>query len=595
MGRYKRVLAAVMVCALLLTGGCSKTGGEAAPVRASNAREDMKAVWVSSVYNLDYPAKGTTDPSALKREADRILENAAEMGMNAIILQVRPSCDALYPSELFPWSRYLTGSQSAAPKSGFDPLEYWVEQAHALGLELHAWLNPYRITKAGRAELDEMSDKSPAKQNPGWVVEYEKNFYLNPGLPEVRELVIMGAEEIVRNYNVDGIHLDDYFYPGKGFDDAAAFAKYGGGFSEVADWRRENVNLLIQSLDQRLHAIKPGLSFGVSPSGVWRDKKNDALGSGSTGGYESYNASYADSRKWVKEGWVDYICPQIYWYIGHKTMDYKTIAQWWADTVRGTGVKLYIGMADYQACNSDPASAWHGTKAIREQLALNKTIPEVAGEVHFRYQFLEKHQELKNLYLREYAGVDVGPDGETLAWLSRLPAAEQSHWGAKYYGKLGAMGIVTGKEDGTYSPEENMTRGSMCKLIFSSIRELNGTILAAHIYDNPVPDTVGTWSEQYIVPLFHAGYLSVGDYPKGFGGGQDMSRSEVVKLLMRAMGYTDDGSVTSTGFPDVERDHYYIAKAVELGVITGNEDGTFSPDDSITRATAAAMLCRAMG
>jgi uncharacterized lipoprotein YddW (UPF0748 family) len=595
MGGYrKRMLAAFLGMLLALSGCTVPTGGETPPVRESNARGDMRAIWVSTVYNLDYPARPTASPATLKREADKILSDAAELGMNAVILQVRPSCDALYPSELYPWSAWLTGSQGTAPKEEFDPLEYWVEQAHALGLELHAWLNPYRVTKKGAGEFAALSASSPAKRHPEWVVEYESNYYLDPGIPEVRELVVQGAEEIVRKYDVDGVHLDDYFYPGKNFNDDATFQKYGGTFSDRADWRRDNVNQLIKTLDTRLHAIKAGLSFGVSPSGVWRDVKSDPLGSRTTGGYESYSASYADSRRWVKEGWIDYICPQIYWYIGHKTMDYKTVAQWWAATVRGTGVKLYVGMADYMAGNAESGSPWYGTTAIAAQLALNKTISEVAGEVHFRYRFLADNKDLWNLYRSEYAGADAPPDAESLAWLARLPAAERTHWAAKYYGKLGAMGIVTGKDDGTYAPDESMTRGAMGKLVFSSLWLLNGTVLAAHLYDNPVPDTAGTWSEPYLVPLFHAGYLDAGDYPAGFYEGQPMCRAEVVKLLVRALGYEDDGSAQSTAFPDVTEDIYYIAKAVELGLVTGNDDGTFAPAAPITRATAAVLILRAM-
>lgn len=590
----KRIFAALLCAALALSGCAAPTGGEAVGPRESTARSDMKAVWVSSVYNLDYPTQPTADSATLKKEADKVLANAVEMGMNTVFLQVRPTADAFYPSEIFPWSAWLTGNQATAPKNQFDPLEYWIDQAHALGLELHAWINPYRVTRSGQKEFDALSDKSPAKQHPEWVVKHtaggQDNYYLDPGIPEVRELVIKGAEEIVRNYDVDGIHLDDYFYPDDDFADAATFETYGRGFTDLGDWRRDNVNLLVKELDSRLHAIKPGLSYGISPSGIWRDKKNDSLGSATTAGYESYVASYADSRKWVKEGWIDYICPQVYWPIGHRTSDYSTIVKWWADTVRGTGVKLYIGMADYQAGEA----GWNGVQALREQLALNKTVPEVSGEAHFRYQFLVKNQDLKNLYMSEYAGVDVGPDAESLAWLSGLHKAEQTHWAAKYYGKLGAMGIVTGRDDGSYSPDESMTRGSMSKLIFSSMKELNGTVLGAHIYDNPVPDTAGSWSEHFVVPLFHAGYLEVRDYPTGFFQEKPMSRLEVVKLLVRALGYKDDGSVTSTKFQDVTKDHYYVAKATELGIVTGNTDGTFTPNADVTRATAAAMLLRAI-
>lgn len=604
MNRYmKHVGTAVLATILLFTGCTASTGGQVmsaspsnqAVVQSSVAKEGMRAVWVSSVYNLDYPSRGTTDSAMLKGEADRILSNAAEMGMNAVILQVRPSSDAFYPSEIFPWSAWLTGVQGVAPRNDFDPLEYWVEQAHAMGLELHAWINPYRVTKKGEGEFHALAQSNPAMRNPSWVVEHEQNYYYNPGIPEVRELVIQGAEEIVRNYDVDGIHLDDYFYPGKDFDDASTYARYGTGFSNLADWRRENVNILIRDLDARLHAIKPGLSFGVSPSGVWRDKSSDPMGSSTSGGYESYSATYADSRKWVQEGWIDYICPQVYWEIGHRAMDYRTVVEWWANTVEGTGVKLYVGMADYKSFDADPNSPWHGTKAMEAQLLLNKTIPQVAGEFHFRYKFLAQNPNLKELYIREYAQDETVPDAKSQVWLARLPLAEQTHWAARYYGKLGAMGIVTGKDDGTYAPEEAMTRGAMSKLIFSSMVHLNGTMLEAQTQNNPVPDTAGTWAEPYIVPLFYAGYLDKKEYPGLFSQEQPMSRAEVVKLIVRALGYEDDGSVSATPFPDVKKDLYYIAKAVELGIVTGNDNGTFTPDASITRATAAAMLLRAMG
>lgn len=318
---WKPLLAIALICALALAGLGLAAQSPAAAAQAERA-DEFRAVWVATVYRLDYPSRATTDPAVLKRDADAILQGCVDMGMNAVILQVRPSADALYPSELYPWSKYLTGTQGTAPKNGFDPLAYWVERAHALGLELHAWINPFRITKGGAAEFQALTADHPAKLHPDWVVEYEGDYYFNPGLPEVREYIVRGAEELARKYDIDGIHLDDYFYPGSGFDDGAAYAKYGKGFSNIGDWRRDNVNQLVKTLGERIHAIDPGLSYGISPSGVWADKSSLPQGSNTTGGYESYYASYADSRKWVKEGWIDYICPQIYWYIGHKSMDY---------------------------------------------------------------------------------------------------------------------------------------------------------------------------------------------------------------------------------------------------------------------------------
>ncbi|MCQ4865653.1 family 10 glycosylhydrolase [Pseudoflavonifractor phocaeensis] len=613
--RLHRRLAALALAGLLFTtalAGCAPApkGGDTPPEESaqaapqkvnapSAARDGFRAVWVATVYNLDYPDKATTDVAALKAQADDILENSAEMGMNAVILQVRPSCDALYPSELFPWSSYLTGDQNTAPAGGFDPMAYWVEKAHALGLELHAWVNPFRVTKGGQAEYDGLADSNPARQHPEWVVRHTENnvenFYLNPGIPEVRELVIQGAEELVRNYDIDGIHLDDYFYPGKTFADEAAYAQYGGGFSNLGDWRRSNVNLLIQELDQRLHAIDPELSFGVSPSGVWADKSHQSAGSTTTGNYESYYAAYADSRKWVQEGWVDYICPQIYWPIGHAKLDYETIARWWTDTVEGTGVKLYIGMADYQADKDDPEDPWYGLDAIKAQLKLNRELG-VAGEAHFRYKFLAVNSHMRDLYIDWYAQTPGGGEEPEVSgsFLSRLSEADRNHWAAAYYGKLGDMGVVTGYPDGTYRPYESVERSSMAALVYRAMPLINGVTLSERAGGDLLPDVADTWAEGYIGALCAAGYLDAADYPDGFGQEQPMTRLEVVKLLVRALGYADDGSVTATRFPDVTEDYYYVAKGEALGIIEGTPEGLFLPSDGVDRGSAAAMLSRAM-
>ena len=436
---WKPLLAIALICALALAGLGLAAQSPAAAAQAERA-DEFRAVWVATVYRLDYPSQATTDPAVLKRDADAILQGCVDMGMNAVILQVRPSADALYPSELYPWSKYLTGAQGTAPKNGFDPLAYWVERAHALGLELHAWVNPFRITKGGAAEFQALTADHPAKLHPDWVVEYEGDYYFNPGLPEVREYIVRGAEELARKYDIDGIHLDDYFYPGSGFADGAAYAKYGKGFSNIGDWRRDNVNQLVKTLGERIHAIDPGLSYGISPSGVWADKSSLPQGSNTTGGYESYYASYADSRKWVKEGWIDYICPQIYWYIGHKSMDYATVARWWADTVKGTGVSLYIGMADYLAGNSDPKSPWYGTTAIERQLALNDTLPQVAGEAHFRYRLMAENPELLALYAEAY-----GEESQEPAEPAYLNTREHDAY-------------IQGN-DGRFRPEDSLSRG----------------------------------------------------------------------------------------------------------------------------------------
>ncbi|MCI8441046.1 MAG: family 10 glycosylhydrolase [Provencibacterium sp.] len=364
---------------------------------ASAAQEERwRAVWVSSVYNLDYPLTASADAGKLRSEADAILDGCSEMGMNAVILQVRPSADALYPSDLFPWSAYLTGDQQTAPEEGLDPLLYWLEGAHARGMQLHAWINPYRITTRREEEFASLAPQHPARLHPDWVVRYtDGNYYFDPGVPEVRRLVADGVREILERYPVDGIHLDDYFYPGTDFEDAATFARYGAGFGSRDNWRRQNVNLLVKELSEIVRAAKGTVQYGISPMGIWANEASLPEGSQTLGG-ETYFSHFADSKKWVENGWVDYICPQIYWNIGHKSADYETLVRWWSGITEGTGVKLYIGMADYQAGAESPESPWYGIGEIQKQLSLNETLAQ--GEAHFRYQLIAANAELRDYY-----------------------------------------------------------------------------------------------------------------------------------------------------------------------------------------------------
>lgn len=377
MKRSFRLLALVLACVLTLVTPAFAAG-------TPSASGEMRGVWVSSVYNLDYPSSPTTDPDKLKAEADEILDNCVKWGLNAVFLQVRPSGDALYKSDLFPWSKYLTGSVGTAPQDGFDPLEYWVEAAHKRGLELHAWINPYRITRSKDTEWNSLPSTHPAKMNPDWVVKYsDGNYYFNPGIPEVRDLVTRGAVEIVQNYDVDGLHMDDYFYPGTDFNDAATYQKYGSSFSNIADFRRDSVNQLVAQLDTAVHNIDPDIQFGISPSGIWANKSTDPRGS-NTSGSEHYVSSYADSLYWIENGLVDYIIPQIYWEIGHKLADFATLADWWNDAVAGSDVHLYIGMGAYR-CADNPTGVWTTTDPLFDSLAYLENKDNVGGCVFFRY------------------------------------------------------------------------------------------------------------------------------------------------------------------------------------------------------------------
>ncbi len=375
----------------------------------SYATTELKGVWVASVYNLDYPSNPTQDETVLKNGAIEILDNVKKLGINAVFLQVRPSSDSLYNSKIFPWSKYLTGYSGEAPNNGFDPLAFWVKEAHKRNIELHAWINPYRITKNGDEEYSLISSNSPAKVHKDYVVKYsDGNYYFNPGIPEVRKLVIDGALEIANNYDVDGIHMDDYFYPGSGFDDLDTYNKYGKSFTNIDDWRRNNVDLLVKELDEKIHEVKSDVAFGISPFGIWANSSKNSLGS-NTSGTESYYSHYADTRKWVLNGWVDYIAPQLYWERGHKSADYYTLVNWWADTVASSGsdTKLYVGLADYRAVDAKSTSVWNNGLEVLEQMIINDESQIISGEIHYRYSSLIANSGLSKILSEKYKNDEI--------------------------------------------------------------------------------------------------------------------------------------------------------------------------------------------
>lgn len=374
MNRWKRLL--TLLLALLLL----PLPTFAARTSADNALS-LRGAWVSTAYHLDYPSSPTADPQTLMTDAAAILDDFQAAGINAVFLQVRPSCDALYESALFPWSQYLTGTAGRAPAGGFDPLLYWIDEAHARGMQLHAWINPYRVS-ANAKSVDELPDGSPARAHPDWVLTCSDGLWFDPGLPEVRQLVVDGAAEIALKYDIDGIQLDDYFYP-EGLDDSATYALYASETETREDWRRANTAELIRALRDALRVIDPDLRFGVSPSGIWANASTCPEGS-ETAGYESYSSAYADTRAWVKNKLIDYIAPQIYWEIGHTRADFSVLVDWWCETVRGTGVALYIGCAAYRIEDSEQSGAWRGFDELRRQITFCLSRPEVAGMLFFR-------------------------------------------------------------------------------------------------------------------------------------------------------------------------------------------------------------------
>lgn len=345
----------------------------------------FRGAWIATVANIDWPsaeAVGYTDLQ--QEEMIFLLDSLQSIGINAIIFQVRPTADALYYSEYEPSSHWLTGTQGDSLT--WDPLQWTIEQAHARNMEVHVWLNPYRVNLA-KTDTSMISADHIWRKHPEWFWEYNKQWYFDPGLDVTREWICTIVQDIISRYDVQAIHMDDYFYPypvgGKAIPDAATFAKYPRGYDDIRAWRRNNVNLAIQDISATIRECKDSVQFGISPFGVWRNASVDSTGSATQAGITNYDDLYADIRLWIREGWIDYVLPQLYWEIGKKAADYEILAHWWANEVRGTNCKLYIGMAPYRLENAKRDSPWSQGNEIGRQMQLNRTIPEITGECFY--------------------------------------------------------------------------------------------------------------------------------------------------------------------------------------------------------------------
>lgn len=305
------------------------------------------------------------------------------MGINALFVQVRPAGDAFYPSQYDPWSEYLTGVQGRAPQPFYDPLKFMIEETHKLGMEFHAWINPYRMVfDINRSSV---ASNHVTKLHPEWFVTYGKLKLFNPGLPEAVKYITGVVRDIVNRYDVDGIHMDDYFYPykesGKSFHDEAAYQKYGKGMS-LDDWRRSNCDSLVKSLHDAIVSDAPMVKFGVSPFGIYRNKTASYQDGSNTGGSQSYSDLYADVLLWLKNGWIDYVTPQLYWEIGHRLADFSTLIDWWSKHTYGR--HLYIGEGIYRFAESSARSVWKNPNEFPNHLKMDRQYPNsVQGEVLF--------------------------------------------------------------------------------------------------------------------------------------------------------------------------------------------------------------------
>lgn len=515
---------------------------------------EMRGIWVATVANLDYPKTQTTDAWTLRTEFDEVLDNCEDMGFNTIFFQVRPSGDALYKSSIYPWSRYLTGTQGSAPSDEFDPLAYAINESHKRGIQLHAWINPYRVTNSSY-DNDKLAWNNPAVLRPDLVLtDSTGKMYLNPGEADSIDYILGGIREIVENYDVDGVHLDDYFYPSSGFDDSAAYYKYQDQYPDKAEWRRSMVNTLVRCARDAIKEIDSNCMFGISPSGIWANASNTPGGS-NTNGSSSYHSLYADTKLWVEQEYLDYILPQIYWHNGHNAADYSTLTQWWSEVCAPTNVKLYIGEAAYKAA-SGSENAWKGQSGVNElktHVDACRQSQYIGGYSMFEYSSFINNSSLYNL-IKE---------------LQSTPVSAPT---------LGGGNPVEPDPTETETPVQTKEPSDVSGGDASRFVDMDE-------YD---------WAMPYITELVDAGIVK-GISDIEFGPDIDISRADATVLLYRIL---KEGNVDFTeNFADVYKNKYYydeIGQAKASGVAWGVGDNMFNPDGKLLRQDMATLAYRVL-
>lgn len=422
-------------------------------VFAQFKKYEFRAVWVSIVANIDWPSQQGLTTKQQKDEVVKILDLHKKNRNNAIILQIRPSSDAIYKSELEPWSRYLSGTQGVGPDPFYDPLEFWIAETHKRGMELHAWFNPYRIKQK---LTDTLADNHIIKHHPDWGWTYGSRLYFEPGNPEVWQYVTNVVVDVVKRYDIDAVHFDDYFYPykikGEEIPDSAAFVQYGGSFypNNKDDWRRYNVDTIIQKLSVAIKEAKPWVKFGISPFGVWRNSREDPIGSETKAGTTNYDALYADIIKWQKNGWIDYSMPQLYWRDDHPAVDFSTLAYWWNDFSYGRA--MYLGLAPYRIDKKSKHKLWKNEKAFLNQISLLRSMNNIDGfgyfssKHFFRNDLIKLNKKLQKNYCKYHAIVppmywidniaplaptDLEINGNKLSW--KAPEYDSEMNKARFY------------------------------------------------------------------------------------------------------------------------------------------------------------------
>jgi uncharacterized lipoprotein YddW (UPF0748 family) len=342
---------------------------------------EFRGVWIATVNNIDWPLPGMYDIDSQKQEYIRQLDLHLQNGMNAVIVQVRPAADAFYPSPYEPWSQWLTGEQGKAPEPYYDPLQFLISEAHKRGMKFHAWLNPYRADfNIGKSSI---AKDHITKTHPEWFLSYGGKKYFDPANKDAQQFVVNVVRDIVKHYKVDAIHMDDYFYPyriaGQEFPDQKSYVKTGTPLLKD-DWRRSNVDSIINKISIAIKQEKPWVQFGISPFSVWRNNDKDPEGSDTQAGQTNYDDLYADIVLWLKNGWIDYVAPQLYLEIGHKAIPYEKIIEWWSK--HSYGKHIYIGHGIYRA-STDRAAAWRNPNELPNQIKILRQYPNVQGSIYY--------------------------------------------------------------------------------------------------------------------------------------------------------------------------------------------------------------------
>ncbi|TAE25378.1 MAG: T9SS C-terminal target domain-containing protein [Candidatus Kapaibacterium sp.] len=374
----------------------------------SPPKREFRGVWIASVSNIDFPLRSTDAPEKQRTDAIAILETHRALGINALFVQIRPAADALYSNAREPWSEWLTGAQGRAPEPAWDPLQFLLDEAHKRNMECHAWFNPFRSVVSANSRL---ADTHISRTQPAWHLAYGSPFrLLNPGLPEVRAYVLSVIMDVVRRYDIDGVHFDDYFYPYEGTttQDASTFAQHSRGITNIADWRRDNVNIFVKAVSDSIRAAKKHVKFGISPFGIWRSGTPQG-----TTGLDAYSVIYCDALAWLQAGTVDYVIPQLYWKFGGG-QDYAKLMPWWQGVARSAGRHSYTGLGAYRLTDA----AWSADDLTR-QIDFNR---EQSGEGAVWFSSNGLTRDLKGIRTmmqgNQYRTPALPP---TMAWKDNIP------------------------------------------------------------------------------------------------------------------------------------------------------------------------------